>query len=116
MSSSQAVLGQSTHIYLFGDQISNLDSRLRNLLSLDSDPILKAFFEGAYRVLRAEVGKLSQQYRQQFPRFSSIQDLLALHRQCQLHPSFNQPLNCTFQLGAFIRYDLCCRRMESFGL
>lgn len=96
-------MDQRTCLYLFEDQASDISAGLADLLCLQQDPILQAFFEGAYNAIRTELGFLSQAQREQFPRFSSIQDLLALCRRSQLHPSFYHALTCTHQLGSFIR-------------
>ena len=96
-------MSQNTHIYLFGDQTYDINTGLRDLVVLNNDPILSTFFERAYHALRTEVGRLSQTKRQEFQRFSSLGDLLALRRESQLHPALDQALTCTYQLGSFIR-------------
>ncbi|KAF7517128.1 hypothetical protein G7054_g13908 [Neopestalotiopsis clavispora] len=60
------------------------------------------FFHNTYLTLRAEIFTLSSIQRASFPRFSSIQDLLALHSRESLHPALHHALVCSLQLALFI--------------
>ena len=94
-----------TRIFVFGDQTDDIADGLRDLLSPNENAgyFLQPFFTKAYLEIRAELGRIAQ--GEDFQRFSSIQDLAALHRRGQLHPSLHPALACVFQLGYFIRYD-----------
>ncbi|GIJ99615.1 type I iterative polyketide synthase [Aspergillus viridinutans] len=95
-------MAQHHRIYLFGDQTYDVDAPLRELLH-HSDPILTSFFERALQVLRHEVGQLPSELRHEFPRFSSIADLISRRRDTRLHPSLEMALVLIYQLGSFIR-------------
>jgi naphtho-gamma-pyrone polyketide synthase len=96
-------MNQSNHLYLFGAQSFDFGPGLWTLLLPSRDAVLTSFLERAFYALRAEVGALSQSQRTEFQRFSSLHDLLALRNQKLLHPALEQALDCTYQLGCFIR-------------
>ncbi|KZF26353.1 polyketide synthase [Xylona heveae TC161] len=93
---------QHIQIYLFGDQTYDSNSRLGSLLRSHKNPILTAFLERAFHVLRAEIGRLSLREREAFPRFSSIADLLTRQREGNLSPALEKALTCIYQLAYFI--------------
>jgi hypothetical protein len=96
-------MAQHHRIYLFGDQTYDVDAPLRELL-YHSDPILTSFFERVLQVLRLELGQLPSELRDEFPRFSSIADLISRRRDTRLHPSLEMALVLIYQLGSFIRW------------
>ena len=96
-------MGEPSHIYLFGDQVFDFSKELRDLVHLNSDPLVVSFFEKAYHALRAEIGNLPQHQSQEFERFSSFPELVALNLAGPLHPSLEQALSCAYQLASFIR-------------
>ena len=91
------------HIYLFGDQTFDYRKELRDLVHMNSDPLVISFFEKTYYALRAEIGTLPQHQRQDLERFSSFSELVAHNLSGSLHPSFDQALSCAYQLASFIR-------------
>ncbi|KAJ6043159.1 type I iterative polyketide synthase [Penicillium canescens] len=95
-------MAQNHRIYLFGDQTYDIDAPMRELL-LHSDPILTSFFERTLHVLRLEISQLPSQVRYEFPRFSSIADLVSRRRDTRLHSSLQMSLVLIYQLGSFIR-------------
>ena len=96
-------MGELCHIYLFGDQTFDYSQELRNLVHLNSDPLVISFFEKTYYALRAEIGSLPQHQRQEYGRFSSFPELAAENLAGSLHPSLDQALSCAYQLASFIR-------------
>lgn len=90
-------------IYLFGDQTYNFDSSLRELLQ-HHDPLLISFFERTWQVLRLEIGKLPSELRHEFPRLSSIADMIYQRQNAQIPPSLEMALALIYQLGSFIRW------------
>lgn len=94
---------QQLQVFLFGDQTFDFAADLKTLLQSNSNPILSAFFEQTYYALRAEVNRVPVTQRIQFPRFSSLGDLLSEFREGNTNPAFQTALACAFQLGNFIR-------------
>ncbi|KAJ5146426.1 uncharacterized protein N7515_000990 [Penicillium bovifimosum] len=91
-------------LYLFGDQTADVDSGLRRLLHAKNDSLLVAFFQKCYYALRKEITSFSPSERETFPRFTSIVDLLARHRESGPNPSLESALTTMYQLGCFIHY------------
>ena len=92
-----------TLLYLVGDSTFDITPGLLSLLRQGHNPLLQAFFDAAYRVLRAEIAGLASTKRICFGRFTSIQDLLSLHCQSTIHPALHKALVCVYQLASFIR-------------
>lgn len=90
-------------IYLFGDQTFDIHASLSELLQLHENPILTTFFERSCHALRRAIGNLESHYQDQFPRFSNLADLNAVHQKGQPNPALAQFLTCICQLGLFIR-------------
>ena len=97
-------MGDSWHIYAFGDQTFEYSKELRNLVHLNSDPLLISFFQWTYLALRTEIGRLPQHQQHDFARFSNFSELASSTRSGSLHPSLDQALSCAFQLALFIRF------------
>ncbi|CRL29453.1 Beta-ketoacyl synthase [Penicillium camemberti] len=93
-----------SHVYLFGDQTADFDSGLRRLLHAKNDSLLAAFFQKSYYALRKEITSLPPSERQQFPRFTSIVDLLARFKELGPNPALESALTTIYQLGCFIHY------------
>lgn len=93
-----------SHVYLFGDQTADFDSGLRRLLHAKNDSLLAAFFQKSYYALRKEITSLPPSERQQFPRFTSIVDLLARFKESGPNPALESALTTIYQLGCFIHY------------
>lgn len=91
------------HIYLFGDQTFDCSKELRDLVRLNSEPLVISFFEKTYYALRAEIGNLPQHQRQQYRRFSSFSELAAQNCAGSLPPSLDQAMSCAYQLASFIK-------------
>ncbi|EAW14609.1 polyketide synthase alb1 [Aspergillus clavatus NRRL 1] len=91
-------------VYLFGDQTISCDEGLRNLLQAKNHTIVASFFERCFHALRREISKLPPSQRSLFPRFTSIADLLARHRESGTNPALGSALTCIHQLGCFIDY------------
>jgi hypothetical protein len=103
---------QELQVYLFGDQTFNFAPKLHLLLQSRNNPIMTAFFEQAYYVIRAEVNRVPLVHRESFPRFASIADLLAKFRQGNISPAFQTALAYVYQLGAFIRLVFALRMID----
>ncbi|KAJ9488637.1 hypothetical protein VN97_g4672 [Penicillium thymicola] len=93
-----------SHVYLFGDQTTDFDSGLRRLLHAKNDSLLAAFFQKSYYALRKEITSLPPSERQQFPRFTSIVDLLARFKESGPNPALESALTTIYQLACFIHY------------
>ncbi|CAI7612196.1 unnamed protein product [Penicillium discolor] len=93
-----------SQVYLFGDQTADFDSGLRRLLHAKNDSLLAAFFQKSYHALRKEITSLPPSERQQFPRFTSIVDLLARFKELGPNPALESALTTIYQLGCFIHY------------
>lgn len=91
-------------VYLFGDQTSDFDAGLRRLLQVKNNTIVASFFQRCFHALRQEIARLSPSERKIFPRFTSIVDLLARHRESDPNPALESALTCIYQLGCFIKY------------
>jgi hypothetical protein len=97
-------MASKLHVYLFGDQTSDVSSKLDQLLHITYNPILRTFFEQVHSVLQAEIGRLEARHECKFPRFSNLKELLLKHVQKEeIHPAFHTALLCACQLGEFIR-------------
>ncbi|KAI9731500.1 MAG: Type I Iterative PKS [Cirrosporium novae-zelandiae] len=95
----------SVEVFLFGDQTSIFDTGLRQLFQVKGNALLTSFFERVYYILRSEVGRLSAAEREQFPRFTSIVDLLARYRESNTsNPAIESALTSTHQLATFINF------------
>jgi naphtho-gamma-pyrone polyketide synthase len=96
-------MGESCHIYLFGDQTFEYSKELRDIVHLNSDPLVISFFEETYNALRVEIGSLPKSQRQEFESFSNFSELAAQKLAGSLHPSLDQALSCAYELASFIR-------------
>lgn len=104
MTNSQYYSTLRNNVYLIGDSTFDVGQGLHALLAHSDSPLLHAFFTSASAVLQQEVHGLVSTLRADFPRFSSVQDLVALAREGSLHPALHKALVCIYHLGVFIRY------------
>ena len=94
-----------THrIYLLSDQSFQVEPALRALLCHE-DAVLDSYLERAYHALRHEIQQLPSSIRGQFPRVSSLADLLSRYRDGSVHPALEQCLFVIYHFASFIRYD-----------
>ena len=96
-------MDRTAKILLLGDQTNGFDSGLRQLLQIKDNNHLTAFFERVHYALRLEIGHLPTTERDLFPRFTSVIDLLARHREGGTNPALESALTCTHQVACFIR-------------
>ena len=92
----------SKQILLFGDRTNPFDEGIRKLAERKENPYLLAFFDRCHFAIRAEIGKLPARTRAEFPRFSSILELLARHRKSDDNPAIEGALTCLHQVALFI--------------
>ena len=90
-------------IFLFGDQTNAFEADLRQLLHNKGNEVLNSFLTKANLALRLEVTKLSLSQQEQFPRFSTLIDLLNGFRDYGSHPALELGLLCLNQLARFIK-------------
>ena len=96
-------MGDSCHIYLFGDQTFDYTKHLRDLVHSKNDPFLEWFFEKTYWELRTEISTLPQRQQFEYGKFSNFAELTANKAAGSLHPALDQALCCAHQLASFIR-------------
>ncbi|KAJ5996959.1 hypothetical protein N7522_008619 [Penicillium canescens] len=90
-------------IILFGDQTDDFLSLRRLLSPNQSPPLLESFLNNAIRGLRAEIGSLPLQDRQQYPNFPTVASILDWRsRQQKPYPAIDSALTCINQLAQFI--------------
>ncbi|KAJ9319649.1 hypothetical protein DTO271D3_418 [Paecilomyces variotii] len=94
----------TSRVYLFGDQTGEFETGLRQLLQAKNNSLLTSFFERCFYALRQEVSKLPPSQRQIFPRFTSIVDLLARHREFGPNPALESALTCIYHFACFINH------------
>ncbi|KAL4751925.1 hypothetical protein BDW72DRAFT_192435 [Aspergillus terricola var. indicus] len=92
----------ATHLFLLGDQTYDFVPDLRRLLSCRSKPILNAFLEQSYYVIRAQSNLWRSPAGREASRTSNLSQLL--HKYCEgsLSPAFQVSLHALTQLGSFI--------------
>ena len=89
-------------LYLFGDQTFDLQPHLKELLQNRRNPILEQFLDQSYDAVRAEIFKLSRQARDDFPRFTCVDDLILWKKDGERLLPLDMALTCIYQLGMFI--------------
>ena len=95
-------MANNLKLYLFGDQTYDVQPRLEELLQHRENPILDSFFEKTYNAVRVEISKLSQDIKEDLPRFTSIEDLVLWSRSSNRYVPLDMAVTCMYQLGAFI--------------
>ncbi|KAF4634248.1 hypothetical protein G7Y89_g3862 [Cudoniella acicularis] len=90
-------------IFVFGDQTNAPVADLRHLLHVDGNALLTSFFGRVTHALRVEISRLSAVQQDQFPRFTSLLDLLARRGEIETNPALGLALLCINQLACFIR-------------
>lgn len=93
----------TVQIFLFGDQTSAFEADLRQLLHIKDNEVLASFLTKVNLALRLEITKLSPSQQEQFPRFSTLIDLLNGFREYRSHPALELGLLCLNQLARFIK-------------
>ncbi|KAF2706517.1 polyketide synthase module [Pleomassaria siparia CBS 279.74] len=98
-------MDKSTQVLLFGDQTSPFHASLRRLLSIKHNALLTTFFERNFFALRAEVNRLPVSFQGQFPRFTSLLDLLARTSESKTrNPALESAFHTLNQLASFISH------------
>ena len=93
----------TVQIFLCGDQTSAFEPDLRQLLHFKDNEVLTSFLTKANLALRLEITKLPPLQQEQFPRFSTLIDLLNGFREHGSHPALEFGLLCLNQLARFIK-------------
>ena len=93
----------TVQVFLFGDQTNAFEADLRQLLYTKDNEVLNSFLKKANLALRLEIAKLSPSQQEQFPRFSTLIDLLNGFREYGSHPALELGLLCLDQLARFIK-------------
>ena len=97
-------MDDSAQIYLFGDQTNSYNAGLCHLLQIKDNPILSALFERVNYALRLYIGQLPGIQKEQFPRFTSIHELLSMYRESpDTNPALDSMFVCLYELALFIR-------------
>jgi len=106
-------MADMARLYIFGDNTYETNSKLLTLLSTTGDPILAAFFDQAFNIIRAEAGCLPLEEFRNLPSFTSIGEIVAKHRDGHLSPAFQIALSTIYHLGTFIRFVKLSRGLFS---
>jgi hypothetical protein len=100
--------GQDIRVLLFGDQSEERIEDLRELVKVTDNPLLKAFIEEAYQILRSEVAYAPAVTRS-LPSFTSIETLLWRYGDSGVrHPAIESALVIIHQVSTFLRYVKFC--------
>ncbi|KUI53252.1 Conidial yellow pigment biosynthesis polyketide synthase [Cytospora mali] len=87
---------------LFGDQTHDINQNFKDLLHYRDNPVLDSFLTRAYDATRAEIFKLPDEFREDVPRFTCLEDLVYWnHRGIRCIP-LDMAVTCMYQLGFFI--------------
>ncbi|ORY07765.1 hypothetical protein BCR34DRAFT_603760 [Clohesyomyces aquaticus] len=98
-------MDKSTQVLLFGDQTTPFQASLKRLLSIKHNGILITFFERVYYALRVEIGRLPNSLQEQFPRFTSLLDLLARCGEFKIkNPALESAFHTLNQFASFISH------------
>ena len=90
-------------LYLFGDQTYDIQPELKDLLRHRQNPVLEDFLVKAYDTIRKEIYTLPYQIRETLPRFTCLDDLVALKQGGKRCIPLEMAVTCMYQLGFFIR-------------
>lgn len=96
-------MSSSICILVFGDQTSGFDAGLRRLVQIRENSALVSFLEKAVYTLRNEASRLPASQREELPRFTSLETLLARLRELGPCPALDGALACMHHLACFIR-------------
>jgi hypothetical protein len=95
---------QDIKVLLFGDQSEERIEDLRELVKVTDNPLLRAFIDEAYGVLRSEVSQAPAVTRS-LPSFTSIETLLWRYGDSGVrHPAIESALVIIHQVSTFLRY------------
>ncbi|PSN72911.1 conidial pigment polyketide synthase PksP/Alb1 [Corynespora cassiicola Philippines] len=98
-------MDKSSQVLLFGDQTSPFQVSLKRLLSIKHNALLATFFERVFFALRTEVNRLPVAFQDQFPRFTSLQDLLARCSESKIrNPALESAFHTLNQLASFVSH------------
>lgn len=101
---SLATMDKSSQVLLFGDQTTSSQASLKRLLSVKHNALLTTFFERVFFALRQETSRLPVSFQDQFPRFTSLLDLLARHTESKVkNPALESAFHTLNQLASFVR-------------
>ena len=89
-------------LYLFGDQTYDIQPHLRTLLQKRDNPVLEDFLVKSYDVVRAVIFTLPAQVREDFPRFTCLDDLVLWTQSGKRCIPLDMAVTCIYQLGVFI--------------
>ncbi len=91
-------------LYIFGDQTADCRQFLRKILLRKGSVLLTSFLESAANALREEIARLPYvQYRQCFPGFSNVQELVErYYEEGKPNPAIESAIVCLSQLAHFI--------------
>lgn len=99
-----ATMDKSSQVILLGDQTTPFQSSLKRLLSVKHNALLTTFFERVFFALRQEVSRLPTSLQDQFPRFTSLLDLLSRHSESKIrNPALESAFHTLNQLASFVR-------------
>ena len=94
---------QNLRIIVFGDQTSDYQTNLGQLLHVKGNPILSSFFEQSYIALRHAIAQQSRSVQESIPGFSSVTELLARYTEsCSANSAIDSALICISQIACFI--------------
>ena len=89
-------------LYLFGDQTYDVQLHLRDLIQHRRNPILEDFLVKAYHAIRAEIYKLPPETRDELPRLTCLEDILARKHDNKRCIPLDMAVTCLYQLGVFV--------------
>ncbi|KAI4159137.1 MAG: hypothetical protein LQ342_006841 [Letrouitia transgressa] len=92
-------MADETRVLIFGDQTCDVNAKLRQLLLVQSNPILTTFFGQAFYVIRTELGYLPVAEQKTFPKFNSIADLLSRQRRDGVNQALQTALSRYGEVG-----------------
>jgi hypothetical protein len=99
------IMAEHSQLLLFGDLTYKSFEGLRALLFSKENMSMASFFERVSIALRAEIGSLPYNQRQDFVSFTDLQELLySTPTSPFYHPALEIALSCTYQFGCFIRF------------
>ena len=90
-------------LFLFGDQTYEIQPEFKDLLRHRQNPVLEDFLHKAYDTIRKEIYTLPHQIREDLPRFTCLDDLVALKQGGKRCIPLEMAVTCMYQLGVFIR-------------
>lgn len=99
---AQVQASNELRLFLFGDQTFNAQLHLKNLLTHRGNPVLEDFLAKAYNEVRLGISKLSQQVRDDLPRFTCLDDLLLWQQGGKRCVPLDMAITTIYQLSVYI--------------